>query len=279
MNLTKKFTFLLIFTAIVACKPADEEQFLRKETSAYTSGLPPAKWANNSVFPINLQISTDFASEEASVIGNASTSWSESVDDSIQFFETSSSTTPLDQNLSSYKDSTYGVYKLTTWPTELPAMALAVTQIYGIHKDIGGNNERIEISHADILVNYEYFTFSTDDSWGYDLESVILHEMGHFLGLYHEENPSIDSVMYPTISRYNINRTPHEIDEENLNSKYIRNINSALNRLAVNTSDLEYSEEVVLQFELLANGKEQIKIKYGDRHEILNSKCNHHHNK
>jgi hypothetical protein len=279
LNLFLKFTFIGALAGLAACTPTDQDQFAHSGTSAYSSSLAPSKWPSNSNFPINLRVGTNFNTDESDAIKNSANAWSASTGDRVQFFETSNTTSPVGTNkLSGYKDSVMGVYRLDTWPSDLPAMALAVTQIYGTKVNIGSSSERIEINHADVLVNFDYFTFTTTNAWGYDLETVILHELGHFLGLYHETSSAHDSVMYPTISRYNVNQVPKENDSAAIASKYSLSVSSSRTKNAIklnNNQVNQKTEEVILQFELLADGTEKLTIKSGEKNEIINLGCNH----
>ena len=204
-----------------SCAPKSEEAF-RATASAQSGYMAPSYW-NGGVarLPLRLDISSDFSVDETQAIVETGNQWSTSIQNKAQLLDTSINTAEKNTtNLNAYYDDTMGVYKLTTWPSELPGTALAVTQIFGLRKNIGSSSERIEIQHADILVNYDYFSFSTNDTFGYDLKTVVLHEMGHFLGLYHDESSVSQSVMYPTISRYMNNRVPKERDINNIYAKY-----------------------------------------------------------
>ena len=141
-------------------------------------------------------------------------------------------------------DSEMGVYKTTSWPDDIPDSALAVTQIFGRRHNLGSPDEYVAIEHADILLNYDsqkgYDFDSVDDIdyTGYDLQTVVLHEMGHFLGLGHIptftkrdsayskmtlSQYKASSVMYPSISSIEERRTPQTRDRNDLYYKYISN--------------------------------------------------------
>jgi hypothetical protein len=119
-------------------------------------------------------------------------------------------------------DNVMGVYKTTSWPDGLPTSALAVTQIFGRRYNTGSASEFVNIEHADILVNYEIFNFDTADAGsGYDLRTVVLHEMGHFLGLQHNTSvPRAQSIMYPSISSTEFKRFPLQVDINDMANKY-----------------------------------------------------------
>jgi predicted Zn-dependent protease len=247
-----------------ACAPQNEQAF-HTSRSAASSNLVDSRW-KSSAFPLQLSISTNFDNDETSAIQDMASQWSASINNEMQFFDTTNSTTEKNTtNINAYQDSVLGVYKLNAWPSEFPETALAVTQIFGNKRNYGRSNEYIEISHADIMVNYENFSFSTDYGYGYDLQTVVLHELGHFLGLYHESGSAEDSIMYPTISRFRANREPKNLDVDNIEGKY--SLGSRANpasKYLIPQDDVDQTAPgvpVVLVFEMYPGGKERVFIK------------------
>lgn len=208
---------LLLITAI-SCQGSGEEAGVSRGL-AYIGSLP-AKWGGS--FPKKVVLGETFEENEKDAIDRAAVAWSDSVDRAVDFFDTSSTgTNQVYQNVDSYLgDGTMGIYKLTTWPKSLSGGALAVTQLKGRIQNYGKYNEYVELTHADILVNYDGFDFKPAKTNGYDLQTVVLHEMGHFIGLYHEGGSTEDSVMYPSIEHGEINHTPRELDIQNIREKY-----------------------------------------------------------
>ena len=139
-----------------------------------------SKWSKDQ-FPVELKYGDSFTSSEISAIESAGNSWSEATDNQLDFFQILPSSISSKEKVDHYDDKELGIYKLEVWPKDLPATALAVTQIYGEPGTDKSGESYIKIDHADILVNYEFYNFVTDDSWGYDLESIILHEMNIYL--------------------------------------------------------------------------------------------------
>lgn len=252
----------MTFLAVIAsCAPQNEEAF-HTSRSAASSNLAPSYWPVNA-FPLSVKVSSDFNTDETQAIQDMGNQWSSSVNDEIQFFDTTATTSEVHtSSINSYNDSVLGVYKLTDWPSEFPSTALAVTQIFGTKKNSGSY---IQIDHADIMVNYANFSFSTDYGFGYDLQTVILHEMGHFLGLYHDSSSVDKSIMYPTISRFNANREPKDNDVNNIEGKYnIHDSATAANKYLIPQlveSDNSPGVPVVIVFELYPGGKEKVYIK------------------
>lgn len=265
--------FLLTF-ALMACDQAPQEPTRSTASASSVKGIP-SKWSQ-SAFPLNLKISTDFNTDELTAVQSAALNWGLAVDSQIDFFNPTNNSITSKSSLNAYNDSTLGVYKITSWPNDLPTTALAVTQIYGKIRNAGSSSEYIEIRHADVLMNYDYYTFKTGDDWGYDLGTVVLHELGHFLGLYHSSTSSDDSVMYPTISRYTNNIEPLDYDISAIKNNYrVGSTSDSHQRSAMSNNhenDLE-GEEVVIHFELRANGTETIKIK--SKNSITRTTCKH----
>lgn len=100
---------------------------------------------------------------------------------------------------SSFRDSEIGIYKSYNWFANVSSSALAITQFYGVVTSSPGLGQYIELTHADIIVNYrDYgsrFTMGSNPMIEFDLPTVVLHEMGHLLGLCHESTKT--SIMAP----------------------------------------------------------------------------------
>lgn len=125
-------------------------------------------------------------------------------------------------SLSSFYDGEMGIYKSYSWFSSVSSNALAITQFFGQRKNIGTASEHLELVHADIMVNYRDFSFSLDatSTTTYDLPSVILHELGHFLGLGHESNFAVLSVMQPYLGLFDSNRSLFNADKVALHDNY-----------------------------------------------------------
>ena len=231
-----------------------------------------------SRFPISFVYSTDFNSSEIAAVSTMVDAWEDALGDTYDFMSVSGGTSEKSASgLSALYDGEMGVYRATSWPSELPASALAVTQIYGTQS--GAN---VVMDHADIIMNYENFTFTTDGSFGYDFQTVLLHEMGHFLGLSHMGSSTDDSVMYPSITRYVSNRAPLATDTATLTAKYAAVSSSLVAedtyalKLALNGD--EEDGEVIIRHYLMSNGDEMLKVFSKDGNEISsrNLHCNSH---
>ncbi len=213
MFLKSLVVLCISFVFLISCGGAGSD------SSAQAVASDSTRWLNSSL-PISLKVSSSFSlAAEQAAISNSAAEWSTAVENQVTFI---SSTLPTTSNkvyssLSSYNDGEMGVYQLTTWPSSLPSTALAVTQLFGYQNSNGG----VVITHADILVNEDSYSFSTNgaDFTKYDFETVMLHELGHFLGLAHQSYTA-NSVMIPSISLSDVNRTSTTLDRANMAYNY-----------------------------------------------------------
>ena len=158
--------------------------------------------------------------------------------------------------LDSYLDDEMGIYKSQSWFSELGPGILAITQFFGIRRNLHGR-EYIEFQHADIIVNYRDYSFSSNlvDDKTYDLPSLLLHEMGHFVGLRHEYSTT-KSVMWPALRRNVSARQLYPIDiqhlEDNYNVQEVKPLTVEIQASAmISTPKTEYVQG---RFELRADG-------------------------
>ena len=273
-----KIQFLILLSFLISCN-----QKIAEETTTTTAAInssAPYLWANRS-FPKAVHLSANFKENEINNIVAMSDAWKTALQDKRTFFAYGNRTPEISNtlnNLDSMLDGVLGIYRTENWPPALPGSALAVTQIFGRRHNIGTPNEFVNIEHADILINFDIHDFdSTDSGPNYDLRTVILHEMGHFLGLTHKSyssNPD-SSVMYPSINSSTSKRAPRQVDIMDLAEKYGISlsgggtVNSAIvdkNRYVVDPRDA--GEPVKILLELHADGEcvHRINGKIKERH-------------
>lgn len=221
----KKFTFLIILL-LSACNNSEESKDSGESFRLTTSEKEPYLWLNDN-FPKSLYISQEFSQTEINAIAAMGEQWKTSMENKKTFFNTSmmSSLDSEQTNIDNLFDDMLGIYKVYDWPEDLSPGSLGVTQIFGYRYNIGKPNEFVDIVHADILLNYDNFQFHSDlntSKVGYDMRTVLIHEMGHFLGLKHipQEEDRNSSVMYPYLRSSEIKRLPQERDITMLGLKY-----------------------------------------------------------
>lgn len=229
---------LLTLLFLIACTPTPEVTDGAASGKAINEEAPYI-WVNKN-FPKTIRISSSFDATETNIMTEMGTAWKTAVTDQVTFF-TNGAVGNNNYNLNN-TDNVFGVYKATTWPADVSDDALAITQLFGRRYNLGEVNEYVGIVEADILVNYQpginAFDFDVLDNGideGFDLRTIILHEMGHFLGLQHipsysnrpdadlgltYSNYKLSSVMFPSISSLEEKRIPQTKDINALVNKY-----------------------------------------------------------
>ncbi len=155
-------------------------------------------------------------------------------------------------------DNIIGIYKKSSsWFADIGSGVLAVTSY--IITPMSGYMEMVK---GDIIVNEAQFNFvidSSDSSYGkYDLPSVLLHELGHLIGLKHTSSYSIPSVMRPEIGHTDTHRNPYTYDVSSIQSLYNTSYSAlTTSALALSSEDDADKEPKYFQgyIELRADGK------------------------
>jgi hypothetical protein len=193
-------------------------------SSSPSSSSSLAKWSTANP-NITLKIAngaSGFSAGEITLIQTMADSWETAANNS-NFFSYGTDTNIDSSNLDDYyNDSDLGVYKSTLWfsPSEVSATALAVTQYFGYR-----SGDYLILTHADIIFNFSgTFTFNTTNptpAGEFDLPSVAIHELGHFLGLGHNTSDST-SVMKSTVASgpSSFKRTLAASDTTNIKTRY-----------------------------------------------------------
>lgn len=218
----KTLLFVPILLSLVACNATKTENVT---TGGVVTSTTPHIWGSQA-FPKTVYISEDFDTAEVDNLNDMADVWNAAPTNNMSFFALHSSTVPeKSETVASsdgFKDNLFAIYKVVKWPTDLPS-ALAVTQMFGTLYNSGESDEYFSVQHADILVNYRYTFYSADSGYGYDLKTVVLHEMGHFIGLNHQPVSYANrytTVMYPSVSSGDKKRTLQELDKVTLASHY-----------------------------------------------------------
>lgn len=185
----------------------------------------PFLWETS--FPKQMYLSQAFTDvNEQNKINETMVAW-ETAMNNYDFFNTAGTDTEKTTGLSStssLRDNKLGIYRATDWPYPEYPDALAITQIFAIRYNVGDSDEYVAIQEADVIMNYENFTFYLDTNGGfeYDFRTVLLHELGHFLGLQHKPRSynRNNTVMYPSIYTTEVKRTPKTVDVQDMAGKY-----------------------------------------------------------
>ena len=171
--------------------------------------------------PIKVKLSESFTSNEQALFEEMVLEWEASA--GCNLFEPSERVQELNFTKLSdyfYKDrENNGVYKPQQMIEEMDNTVLAASQLF---LELENENDQIKlfrIIHADIVFNSYHFNFNEYPLEGeYDLKSLFLHEIGHFLGLFH----SSDGIMKSGTGPGEIEDTISSLESDTVFDKYGR---------------------------------------------------------
>ena len=214
-----KIVLVLCLVSLYSC---GESGLLESIGSANSSAEDGSSQWDESFFPLNIQVSSEFSTTEIQGMNTVADSWS-SAHGRLNFFSMSTTSPKSVNQLTDYRDNVLGIYKMRTVLPDYQSRALAITQIYADRINYDGKSY-FNIKHADIVVNYADYSFSSGSSFGsYDLKTVILHELGHFVGLGHYQSQQAPSIMEPSIDTFDVIHYPYPKDAELIKNNYKSN--------------------------------------------------------
>ncbi|MGZ3788216.1 MAG: matrixin family metalloprotease [Bacteriovorax sp.] len=224
------FTLLTLF--IASCKQQSSSPQSQSTTPNLSGSCTIAKWTNLTS-PLILKMSSEFGADytNADLVGGLNPLeqmakvWNDAVAPSVTLFQlpfTTASTTGA-STIDGFHDNEMGIYKSHTWFPEVSSGALAITQFYGLVKNDPSLGTYVDLTHADIIFNYRDFGASlkmnATSLLDYDLPTILLHEMGHFLGECHEQRAV--SIMNPYYS--STQRSLKTFDLNRIRALYLNN--------------------------------------------------------
>lgn len=245
-DLMKKGLLLAtIFTLLVSCNAQQGGTSKISTVPASELAKLPMRWPSSRL-PLKAYIGDTMLAEVTAegedgnghnIIEQMENQWN-LADPARTYFDVNTLYTNTNLNytdLNDYLDGEIGIYKSTNWFSFIGAGVLAVTSYIGENR-----GSYILLNHADIIMNYRDYSFTNDASnaFNYDLPSVMLHELGHMIGLKHAGSSVIPSVMQPTLGAADSKRavTPYDISYITSNYNNISALTAAPLALTANGS-------------------------------------------
>jgi Matrixin len=228
-----------------SCKQQVTETQSTQATPVLNGSCNIGKWSSSKL-PLALKISPELVQDfnDSGIGGTNSIElmarvWNNAVP-SIPLFNVPLGTAASNgsSTLSGFHDNELGIYKSDSWFSNVSPNALAITQFYGTVTSDGSLGTYIDLTHADIILNYHNFTSAdltyTGSAFDYDIPTIVLHEMGHFLGLCHEN--SATSVMAPYY--FTTQRTLKAFDTSKISALYLNNQNYAFSAFTAASNNI-----------------------------------------
>jgi len=155
--------------------------------------------------PVKIYIDPSVPTEYDSVLRDSAKKWEDVLGRTLFIFERANQTSTAG------KDNRNVLYWLNTWPADPKLQAMSSLS--------WTNNQLVE---ADVKVDTQYFTYyvsSPATNTDVHLESLLVHELGHVLGLKHLTD-SDSTVMLPVLDYLVKREVPTEEDKANLKCEY-----------------------------------------------------------
>ena len=206
----------LLFFLSSCGKPINDPERIISRTDVDMDSM---RWDLSS-FPISMKISNNIDLRSQTVAQAGLDEWERAAN--IDFFSDLGTVPNLNFTKLSdyyYKDKyVNGIYLAQGAVDDLQAPNLAVTQIIFYINTDNPQKPYYQILHTDIVLNgHDYeFTSSPFDNGSYYLLTLILHEVGHVLGLGHQ----VEGIMYPSMSTLDKQEILTTFDENLILEKY-----------------------------------------------------------
>ena len=201
MKLTQMLFAALGFATLMGCsqKSPDSCGFVQNSAGERIS------WKNET--PIHLAMHTSIPEEYRGAILSSADKWNKVLGRKMIVIDEALNQGP---NVAS-KDGQSVIYMSSTWEAEKPSEQ-GRTSIYWV-------GDRIR--EADIKLNAQNFQFywqKSSETQGVNIEALVMHEMGHVLGLKHKDAES--SVMQTYLASNSDRTTIGETDVEAIKCEY-----------------------------------------------------------
>lgn len=225
----KKALFLVLAGFLLSCQNNHNVPYDAPAPTPPTTETNAIKNWNKANFPILIYVPSELQTYQSSII-NAQNTWNDALKlegypEVYRFvFNSGKPNTQWTKQYDSLYDNYFGLFAIMNPDWNYPDIGSGVLAFTGTLSQNG------KIIHADVLFNFQNYSFGDvtngdpDVFNKIDFESVLVHELGHFLGLNHitaEEDPN--SIMLPKISRGTAKRTLSTGDVSRIRALYHNN--------------------------------------------------------
>lgn len=163
-------------------------------------------WKGN--IPVRLKLHKDFPPDYEDALNKAAAHWNEAAGMTLFLFEHVSDTLPD----AATKDSKNTIHWHLNWPNK-NINYQGLTSLYW---------KTNKLYEADVAINNQHFNYFTGTNYttikDIHLESLLVHELGHVLGLKHRS--TVPSVMWAVLNGGSIRDTLQKADRDTIKCEY-----------------------------------------------------------
>ena len=202
-NALKRALGLTVALLVMACGP----RFESEESCQFVQNSYGQRVSWNGQLPVKFYIHSSVPEKFHGAIRGAMAEWDQALG-SRPLFEVAGT---ISHGSKSVKDGANVIYMLSQWDTENGSEQARTSMFW----------KGTQIQEADIQLNGESFDFFTGESaiqGEIDLESLMVHEFGHALGLTHSSIQK--SVMASRLASATLRREPTKDDMDSLRCEY-----------------------------------------------------------
>lgn len=246
----------LFIVLLAACKKTTT--VTQSALGSVSGGCLIGRWSNDKL-PLDIRLSPEFSAGDKPYLELMAARWNNEVNPTLgkNLIVPSFATAGVSSfaSTASFNDSEFGIYKSYNWFGNVSNNALAITQFFGTVVNSPGLGNHIDLRHADIILNYDdygsEFTMTNQNGFEYDVPTIVLHEMGHFLGLCHKnDQASVMGSYYLGASQ-----SLYAYDKKIIKDLYVNGSISGLEVKNTNALSAPVGTEVKGIIELHADGK------------------------
>jgi hypothetical protein len=253
----RKLKILILFT-LVSC---GLDQEISEPLVKFDETKDVLIW-NKDNLPLNIFVDDTFSDEEIADFDQMVSQWEFAANtDFVNEYELTEHKAFNKLEDYYYKDATIGLHRATIPVDGLGQFVLGSCQLLAKYNHSVGDINVYEILHADIVINDYNFDFSSaGDGAGYDLKSIFLHEIGHFIGLLDNKT----TVMKGTMRVDDIQRVIDPTSEQLIYDRYsdpLFEITNNENNSLKGTRSPSSKSNILLTYYVTASGELKVESK------------------
>lgn len=213
-SLLFKLLFIGLAVAVTGCSPQ------KGDDCGFVQNVYGQRISWKRQLPLQVYVNSSVPAQLKPAIHRAAATWEKNAGQKIFEIIEESSSSSASPNMPS-RDRKNGIYFLSNWESDRQSEQ-GRTSVYWAGDEIQEADVRINAANFGYYdqdpKNIVRITKSSNSSDGYNFEALMLHELGHFLGLKHREADG--TVMATHLAPYNDRVSLSQTDAESVQCEY-----------------------------------------------------------